>query len=81
MPRLEKGFTCSDGRRAYSFVMGSNSNNLKLAPIIKINKNGETQLIRRRDRYSEIFGPELDVLKLADPTEMKYFYDLLRKNH
>jgi len=66
---------------AYSFVMGSNFNNLKLAPIIKINKDGETQLIRRRDRYSEIFGPELDVLKLADPAEMKGFYDLLRKNY
>lgn len=82
MPKLEKGdllvvMDCG----AYSFVMGSNFNNLKLAPIIKINKDGETQLIRRRDRYSEIFGPELDVLKLADPTEMKGFYDLLRKNY
>ncbi len=82
MPKLEKGdllvvMDCG----AYSFVMGSNFNNLKLAPIIKINKDGVTQLIRRRDRYSEIFGPELDVLKVADPTEMKGFYDLLRKNY
>jgi diaminopimelate decarboxylase len=82
MPKLEKGdllvvMDCG----AYSFVMGSNFNNLKLAPIIKINKDGVTQLIRRRDRYSEIFGPELDVLKIADPTEMKGFYDLLRKNY
>lgn len=82
MPKLEKGdlLVVMDSG-AYSFVMGSNFNNLKLAPIIKINKDGKTQLIRRRDRYSEIFGSELDVLKLADPTEMKGFYDLLRKNY
>jgi diaminopimelate decarboxylase len=82
MPKLEKGdLLVVMDTGAYSFVMGSNFNNLKLAPIIKINKDGETQLIRRRDRYSEIFGPELDVLKLADPAEMKGFYDLLRKNY
>lgn len=82
MPKLEKGdllvvMDCG----AYSFVMGSNFNNLKLAPIIKINKDGKTELIRRRDRYTEIFGPELDVLKLAGQNEMKRFYDLLRKNY
>lgn len=66
---------------AYSFVMGSNFNNLKRAPIISINKEGKTKLIRRRDRYTEIFATELDVLKVADKKEMKIFYNLLRKNH
>ena len=46
-----------------------------------INKEGKTKMIRRRDRYSEIFGPELDVLKVAKQNEMKRFYDLLRKNY
>jgi len=46
-----------------------------------INKDGKTRLIRRRDRYTEIFAPELDVLKLAGKNEMKRFYDLLRKNY
>lgn len=82
MPKLEKGdllvvMDCG----AYSFSMGSNFNNLKLAPIVKIDKDGKTKLIRRRDRYTEIFGPELDVLKVAGKNEMKRFYDLLRKNY
>ncbi len=82
MPKLEKGkllvvMDCG----AYSFSLGSNFNNLKLPPIIKIDKDGKTKLIRRRDRYTEIFGPELDVLKVAGKNEMKRFYDLLRKNY
>ncbi|MEK6958748.1 MAG: hypothetical protein AABW59_01750 [archaeon] len=82
MPKLTKGdliavMDCG----AYSFVMGSNFNNLKLAPITMINAKGEIRLIRRRDRYTEIFGPELDVLKVAGQNEMKRFYDLLRRNY
>ncbi len=82
MPRIEQGdimvvMDCG----AYSFVIGSNFNNLKRAPIVKISKDGQTKLIRRRDRYTEIFGPELDVLKVAGKNEMKRFYDLLRKNY
>jgi diaminopimelate decarboxylase len=82
MPKLTKGdllvvMDCG----AYSFALGSNFNNLKLAPIVKIDKEGKTKLIRRRDRYTEIFGPELDVLKVAGKNEMKRFYDLLRKNY
>ena len=50
---------------SYSNVLSSNFNNLRRPPIIMINKDGKTRLIRRRDRYTEIFAPELDVLKLA----------------
>lgn len=66
---------------SYSNVLSSNFNNLRRPPIIMINQDGKTRLIRRRDRYTEIFAPELDVLKVADQNEMKRFYDLLRKNY
>ncbi len=66
---------------SYSNVLSSNFNNLRRPPIIMINKDGKTRLIRRRDRYTEIFAPELDVLKVAGQNEMKRFYDLLRKNY
>ena len=33
-----------------------------------------------KKRFSEMFGPELDVLKVADPKELKRFYDLSRLN-
>ncbi|MFA6973832.1 MAG: hypothetical protein WC238_03805 [Parcubacteria group bacterium] len=65
---------------AYSSVMSSNFNNLKRAPIIMINKDGKSRLVRRGDRFSEMFGPELDVLKVADPKELKKFYNLSRLN-
>ena len=65
---------------AYSSVMTSNFNSLKRAPTIIINKDGKTKLVRRRDRFSEMFAPELDVLKVADPKELKKLYDLSRLN-
>lgn len=81
MPRLEAGdllvvMDCG----AYSSVMSSNFNSLKRAPMIMINKEGKSRLVRRGDRFSEMFGPELDVLKVADPKELKKFYDLSRLN-
>ncbi len=63
---------------AYSNVMSSNFNNLKRPPMILIRSDGTTKLIRRRDRYSEMFAPELDVLKVADPSELKKWYNLSR---
>ena len=60
--------------------MTSNFNSLKRAPTIIINKDGKAKLVRRRDRFSEMFAPELDVLKVADPKELKKFYDLSRLN-
>lgn len=65
---------------AYSSVISSNFNSLKRAPIIMINKDGKHKLVRRGDRFSEMFGPELDVLKVADPKELKNFYNLSRLN-
>ncbi|HIH43096.1 TPA: diaminopimelate decarboxylase [Candidatus Woesearchaeota archaeon] len=65
---------------AYSNVLASNFNTLKRAPMVMIKENGAVKIIRRRDRYSEMFAPELDVLKIAGPKEMKRFYDLFRIN-
>lgn len=65
---------------AYSNAMASNFNNLKRPPMVMIKENGSIKLIRRRDRYSEMFAPELDVLKMADPKEMKQLYNLSRIN-
>ncbi|MBI4272848.1 hypothetical protein HY621_03275 [Candidatus Uhrbacteria bacterium] len=65
---------------AYSNTMASNFNSLKRAPMVMVNSQGVPRLIRRRDRYSDMFAPELDVLKMADPQEMKRYYDLWRVN-
>lgn len=65
---------------AYSNVLASNFNTLKRAPMVMIHEDGSVKMIRRRDRYSEMFAPELDVLKLADPQELKGFYNLHRRD-
>jgi diaminopimelate decarboxylase len=66
---------------AYSNVMASNFNTLKRAPIVMIYSDGKTKIIRRRDRYSEMFAPEMDVLKkYGDPNELKKYYNLFRVN-
>ncbi len=63
---------------AYSYVMASNFNNLKRPPMVLIRPDGTTKMVRRRDRYSEMFAPELDVLKVADPAELKKLYNISR---
>ncbi len=63
---------------AYSHVLASNFNNMKRAPMVMVRENGEVNLIRRRDRYSEMFAPELDVLKVADKHELLYYTNLSR---
>lgn len=63
---------------AYSTVLASNFNTLKRPPVIMLKENGEQKVIRRRDRYSDIFDPELDVLKIADPNELMDLYNLFR---
>ncbi len=65
---------------AYSNVIASNFNTLRRAPMVMIKESGAIKLIRRRDRYSEMFAPELDVLKVADPKELKNLYDMYRIN-
>jgi diaminopimelate decarboxylase len=65
---------------AYAQVMASNFNTIKRAAIVLIHPDGSTKLIRRRDRYSEMFAPELDVLKLAGPDELERYNNLYRVN-
>ncbi len=81
LPRLEEGdlLTIMDAG-AYSVVFASNFNSLKRVPIVLLQESGTAKLVRRRDRYAEMFAPELDVLKVADPNELKYFYNLHRIN-
>ncbi|MFH1424408.1 MAG: diaminopimelate decarboxylase [archaeon] len=61
---------------AYSNVMASNFNSIKRAPMVMVAMDGSTKLIKRGDRYSEMFAPELDVLKLADSKELLELYHL-----
>ena len=65
---------------AYSNTMASNFNSLRRAPMVMVNEDGVARLIRRRDRYSDMFAPELDVLKVADPYELQRYYNLFRVN-
>lgn len=65
---------------AYSQVLSTNFNTLKKAPVVMLQENQNLKLIRRRDRYSEMFAPELDVLKVADPAELMRYYNMHRVN-
>lgn len=77
MPRLwENDLVAVMDCGAYSNVMASNFNSLRRPPMVLVRPDGRTKLIRRRDRYSEMFAPELDVLKVAGPDELKKLYDL-----
>jgi diaminopimelate decarboxylase len=62
----------------YSNVVASNFNTLKRAPIVMIGPDGQIKLVRRRERYADMFSPELDVLKVADPHELKTLTNLTR---
>jgi diaminopimelate decarboxylase len=65
---------------AYAQVMANNFNTIKRAAIVLIAPDGQTRLIRRRDRYSDMFAPELDVLKLAGPNELERYNNIYRVN-
>lgn len=62
---------------AYSNVLASNFNTLKRAAVVMV-KDGSARLVRRRDRYAEMFAPELDVLRMADQKELKILANLAR---
>ncbi|NOS68057.1 MAG: hypothetical protein HOO67_06910 [Candidatus Peribacteraceae bacterium] len=64
----------------YAQVLANNFNTIKRASVVMIRPDGSTTLIRRRDRYSEMFGPELDVLKLAGPDELEKYNNIYRVN-
>jgi diaminopimelate decarboxylase len=65
---------------AYAQVMSSNFNTIKRSAVIMIDEEGKTRFIRRRDRYSEMFAPELDVLKMAGPDELEKYHNIYRVN-
>ncbi len=54
---------------AYSSVLSSNFNTLRRAAVVIVS-DGRARLVRRRDRYAEMFAPELEVLKLAEKREL-----------
>jgi diaminopimelate decarboxylase len=64
----------------YAQVMACNFNTIRRAAMVMIDANGESRLIRRRDRYSEMFAPELDVLKMAGPNELENYNNIYRVN-
>ncbi len=81
MPKMESGdILMIMDIGAYNQVIASNFNNLRRASMILVKEDGTTKLIRRRDRYSEMFAPELDVLKVADPKELAELYKIFRVN-
>lgn len=81
MPKLKAGdLLAIMDVGAYAQVLTNNFNTIKRSPVVMIHPDGSTKLVRRRDRYSEMFGPELDVLKLAGPNELERYHNLYRVN-
>lgn len=81
MPKLRAGdYLAVMDVGGYAQVMANNFNTIKRATVIMIHPDGSTKLIRRRDRYSEMFAPELDVLKVAGPNELEKYNNLYRIN-
>lgn len=81
MPKLRAGdLVAAMDVGAYTYVMASNFNTNKRAPMVMIAPDGSNRLVRRRDRYSEMFASELDVLKLAGPNELEIYNNLYRVN-
>lgn len=79
LPRLEEGdILAIMDTGAYSNVVASNFNTLKRAPMVMVNENGTTKLVRRRDQYSDMFAPEMDVLKTGERGELKKYYAVTR---
>ena len=81
LPKLRVGDTVAImDVGGYAQVLANNFNTIKRASVVMISPDGTTKLIRRRDRYSEMFGPELDVLKLAGPDELEKYNNIYRVN-
>ena len=81
MPKLRAGdLLAVMDLGAYAQVMACNFNTIKRAPIVLMHPDGTNKLIRRRDRYSEMFAPELDILKMAGPNELEKYHNLYRVN-
>jgi diaminopimelate decarboxylase len=81
MPKLRAGdLLAAMDVGGYAQVMANNFNTIRRAPVVLVREDGTLQLIRRRDRFSEMFAPELDVLKIAGPNELEIYNNLYRVN-
>ena len=81
MPKLRSGdLLAAMDVGAYAQVMSSNFNTIRRPGMIMLYQDGTAKLIRRRDRYSEMFAPELDVLKMAGPDELEKYHNMYRVN-
>jgi diaminopimelate decarboxylase len=81
MPKLRPGdLLAAMDVGAYAQVMSSNFNTIRRPAMILLAEDGSARLIRRHDRYSEMFAPELDVLKIAEPDELEKYHNLYRVN-
>ncbi|MBP9850672.1 MAG: hypothetical protein KBC47_03195 [Candidatus Peribacteraceae bacterium] len=81
MPKLRQGdLLAAMDVGAYAQVMSSNFNTIRRPGMIMLYADGSAKLIRRRDRYSEMFAPELDVLKMAGPDELEKYHNMYRVN-
>ena len=81
MPKLRAGdLLAAMDVGGYAQVMANNFNTIRRAPVVLMHADGTMKLIRRRDRFSEMFAPELDVLKMAGPDELEKYHNLYRVN-
>lgn len=81
MPKLRTGdIVAIMDVGAYAQVLANNFNTIKRAAVVMLKEDGTLKVIRRRDRYSEMFAPELDVLKMAGPDELEKYHNLYRVN-
>lgn len=81
MPKLRAGdLLAAMDVGGYAQVLANNFNTIRRAPVVLIQTDGSLKLIRRRDRFSEMFAPELDVLKMAGPDELEKYHNLYRVN-
>lgn len=81
MPKLRAGdLVAAMDVGGYAQVMANNFNTIRRAAVVLAHSDGTFRLIRRRDRFSEMFAPELDVLKMAAPDELEKYHNLYRVN-
>jgi diaminopimelate decarboxylase len=81
MPKLRAGdLLAAMDVGGYAQVLANNFNTIRRAAVVLVRTDGTLKLIRRRDRFSEMFAPELDVLKVAGPDELEKYHNLYRVN-
>lgn len=81
LPKLRSGdLIAAMDVGGYAQVLANNFNTIRRAPVVLVHPNGTFKLIRRRERFSEMFAPDLDVLKMAGPNELERYHNLYRVN-